>query len=477
MSNEIQIQWPAWEQLLNPHFIPLMENRDRYLILYGGRGSGKSVAVAIKLIYRCLTEENFRYLLIRREYSTIKESSYQTLKDLIINMGLEELFEFRVSPLEIICKENGNRFIARGCDEATKLKSVREVCGAWYEEEIVTESDFITITTSIRTTKAEYLQEIFSVNPEVEGDYHEHWFWLRFFSEHPDELSFKGDNFSVHHSTCDHNKFLSRDFVDNLNRYKKSNPYYHKIYRLGMWGTKVTGGTFFSKFTMANTAKVKYDPTLALIVSFDFNTMPGVSCGIFQMQAGRTFVMIDEIQLKTPNNNTPAVCRELCRRYNDHTAGILITGDSSGKSNDSKTERGFNHYTIITEALKNFRPRDLTPNINPNVVPSVGFINSIFEAGEAGYKGCKIVIGEHCQKMIADLMNLLEDSDGTALKKRITDKNTGQTYEQYGHFGDLFRYAVHHAYGNEFNIYKRGGRTGLNITIGKNDITASKYYY
>src|SRR5450432_442361 len=166
MSNEIQIQWPAWEQLLNPHFIPLMENRDRYLILYGGRGSGKSVAVAIKLIYRCLTEENFRYLLIRREYSTIKESSYQTLKDLIINMGLEELFEFRVSPLEIICKENGNRFIARGCDEATKLKSVREVCGAWYEEEIVTESDFITITTSIRTTKAEYLQEIFSVNPE-----------------------------------------------------------------------------------------------------------------------------------------------------------------------------------------------------------------------------------------------------------------------------------------------------------------------
>jgi hypothetical protein len=472
MSNEIQIQWPKWEGILNPRFVPLMENRDRYLICYGGRGSGKSVALAIKLIYRCLIEKNFRYLLIRREYSTIKESSYQTLKDLIHKMGLESLFDFRVSPLEIICTVNSNRFIARGCDEATKLKSVREVCGAWYEEDLVSEADFITITTSIRTTEAEYLQEVFSVNPEVPEDYHEHWFWKRFFEGH-DELSFRGEDYTVHHSTHRDNRFITQEFISALEAMRKTNPYYHTIYCEGRWGSKVLGGTFFSKFTMANTAKTIYDPTLALIVSFDFNTMPGVSCGIFQMQDKRTLVMVDEIQLKTPNNNTPAVCRELCRRYNGHEAGMFITGDASGKANDSKTEKGFNHYTIILQALKQFRPSDRVPKLNPPVVPSAGFINSIFEARDAGYKGCRIVIGEHCQKMIADLMNLLEDSDGTALKKRVTDKNTGQTYEQYGHFGDLFRYTIVNAYANEFDIYKKGGRTGFNITIGPR--SPSKY--
>jgi phage terminase large subunit len=471
----IDIQWPEWDQLLNPHFVPLMDNRDRYLICFGGRGSGKSVAVATKLIYRCLTEKNFRYLLIRREYSTIKESSYQTLKDLIIKMGLGDLFEFRVSPLEIICKDNGNRFIARGCDESTKLKSVREVCGAWYEEDLVSEADFITITTSIRTTEAEYLQEIFSINPEVPEDYHEHWFWKRFFEGHPDQLSFKGDNYTVHHSTYKDNQFLTPEFIASLEAMKKSNPYYYQIYCLGLWGSKVLGGTFFSKFTMANTAKTQYDPSLALIVSFDFNTMPGVSCGIFQMQANRTLVMVGEIQLKSPNNNTPAVCRELCRKYNDHEAGMFITGDSSGKSNDSKTEKGFNHYTIILSELKQFMPRDVVPKINPPVSMSARFINSIFEAGDAGYKGCRLVVGDHCQKMIADLMNLLEDSDGTALKKRVTDKNTGQTYEQYGHFGDLYRYAIVYAFGTDFKVFLRGGRTGLNITVGKRE--PSKYSY
>jgi hypothetical protein len=70
-------------------------------------------------------------------------------------------------------------------------------------------------------------------------------------------------------------------------------------------------------------------------------------------------------------------------------------------------------------------------------------------------------------------MTLLEDSGGTALKKRVTDKNTGQTYEQYGHFGDPFRYAIVHAFASEFETYKKGGRTGFNITIGPR--SPSKY--
>ena len=184
------VQWCEWDLLVNKRFIPLIENKDRYVIMYGGRGSSKSNFEAKKLIHRCLSEPYFRHILIRNTYATIKDSSYQTIKDIIYELGLQSLFEFKLQPLEIHCV-NGNCFYARGCDDTQKLKSIKDPTGAWYEEDIPTEEDFITITTSIRTEKAKYLQETFTINPEVEGNFQEHWFYKRFFG---DRVEKKGQN-------------------------------------------------------------------------------------------------------------------------------------------------------------------------------------------------------------------------------------------------------------------------------------------
>ena len=54
------VQWCEWDEILNNRFVPLVDNTDRYLICYGGRGSSKSVFAAKKLIYRCLSEDYFR---------------------------------------------------------------------------------------------------------------------------------------------------------------------------------------------------------------------------------------------------------------------------------------------------------------------------------------------------------------------------------------------------------------------------------
>jgi hypothetical protein len=78
--------------------------------------------------------------------------------------------------------------------------------------------------------------------------------------------------------------------------------------------------------------------------------------------------------------------------------------------------------------------------------------------------------------MIADLLYLLEDSDGTALKKTFKDPVIGETYEKYGHFGDLYRYAVVLAFPDEF-LTKLRGFSGLNSTFHKNDVSQSKWRY
>ncbi len=495
-QQDVIINWGAWEDLINERFIPLVENKDRYLILYGGRGSSKSDFAAKKLIFRCVYEPYFLYMLIRNRYNSIKESSYETIKQTIITLGLKEFFEFKLNPLEIVCTLNGNRFIARGCDDVTSIKSVKDPTGAWYEEDIINYSDFITITSTIRTNRAEYLQEIFTINPEVkEGDYRDNWFWKRFF-EGKDELSFSSKTYTdignretvvsaytVMHSTYRDNPHITPQSLAEILGKEKSDPYYFGIYALGRWGSKIVGGTFFSTFKMSvNTCKIAYNPKLPLIVSFDFNVKPGVSCGIFQ-KSMNTLYMVDEIQLRSPNNNTSAVCREICKRYKGHTEGMTVAGDASGRHEDTRNERGHDDISIIIQALEQFRPNDRVPKKgkdgkgggNPSVIKSKEFINDVFAGGEEGYKGVRIVIGDHCTKMIADLLYLLEDSDGTALKKTFKDQETGETYEQYGHFADLFRYAAVVAFPNEFRTKLRGF-SGLNSTFGRNDITGKNWY-
>jgi phage terminase large subunit len=216
-------------------------------------------------------------------------------------MGLESLFEFNKQPLRIFCK-NGNEILARGCDDTTKLKSIKDPTFVWWEEDIPSEEDFITVTTSIRTQRADLLQEIFTINPEVEGDYKENWFYKKFFGDRIDK-SFssqlaEGVPYTVHHSTYKDNRWLPKSFGDFLESMKNSNNptnrYYYTVYTLGQWGNKMTGGLFYKMFDRGKSiTDLEYNPNLPLWISFDFNVNPGMHCVISQIE-GKTLKIIDE---------------------------------------------------------------------------------------------------------------------------------------------------------------------------------------
>lgn len=474
----MKVTLPPWNKIINDAFIPLVGNKDRYLICYGGRGSSKSLFAAKKLIYRCLSEPYFRYILYRKNYNTIKDSQYQTIKDIVEEWGLVELFTFNVSPLEIRCI-NGNRFICRGGDDPKKLKSIKDPTGVWYEEEIPDEGDFITITTSIRTKKANYLQEIFTINPEVEGDYQDHWFWKRFFKE-KESKTFSdvveidlGDRkfqmtYTAHHSTHADNKWLPDSFRAQLISLQKENPYYYTIYALGEWGNKITGGNFWKFFNRAyHVKKVTYDPNRSLHLSFDFNVNPYMTLTIYQIE-NKEARMVDEICLPTPNNTTEKTCKAFIERYSNHSSGIFIYGDPSGNREDTRSEKGHNDFKIIEIALRQFRPQNRVLKLAPSVEMSAQWINSIFYRNEGGIS---IFINEKCQKAIDDFLYVKEASDGTMAKPKTKNEETGVTYEKYGHISDSFRYFMVSAFYSEYIQYQKG--TMINVpkvgkTISKN---------
>lgn len=463
----MKIVLPPWKKTINETFIPLIHNKDRYLICYGGRGSSKSIFAAKKLIWRCMTEKYFRYILYRKTYNTIKDSQFQTIKDIVYEWGLQDLFTFNVSPLEIKYA-NGNKFICRGGDEPTKLKSIKDPTGVWYEEEIPDEGDFITITTSIRTQKTDYLQEIFTINPEVEGDYTEHWFWKRFFKDNPEgtfndittvDIGFGKvfeTTYTCHQSTYLDNRWLPDSFKAQLISLQRTNPYYYTIYALGKWGNKTSDGNFYKLFKRLKNARPEkecvYNSSLPLLLSFDFNVHPYVTITIHQAK-GKKITQIDEICLPTPNNRTDLACRHFAKRYSEHKAGVWIYGDPAGLHEDTRTEKGYNDFQIIMKELAMFRPVAKWAKVAPPVHTRGMFINAVFDENA---QGLEFIISEKCVNTIADYMFLKEASDGTKAKIKIKNPDTGVTYEKYGHTSDSNDYLYCNMFMTEFINFQRG---------------------
>lgn len=478
------VEWTEWKYIINESFIPLVENTDRILILKGGRGSSKSDFTAKKQIYRCLSERFFRCIVIRAQYNTLQASCYQNLKDIIIELGLSELFVFRLQPLNIECI-NGNSFLFRGCDDTNTIKSVKDPTSVWFEEDIPTEEDWITITTSLRTLKATYIQEIFSVNPEVEGNYQDNWFWKRFFENHPDNSTFsysvpmKFDydgqpqvvdlKYTVHHSDHTHNKWLPIEYRARLIAEKLKNPYYYTIYTLGHWGNKQLGGRFYKFFDIGRNTRVnKYNPALPLHISFDFNVNPYMSCSVWQIVGHRVY-NINEIAMKSPDNTTSKTCREFIRLYNSHNTGLFIYGDPSGKNEDTRSEKGFNDYHIIQRELDKFNPVVRVASAHPPVHLRGQWINSAFEGAVSDLE---VYINEGSVFLKNDLLFGKEASDGTKLKEKV--KTDGVQYEKYHHFSDGMDYFLCEAFASSFQKYQRGDISQYKRQYGSNQHNSDK---
>ena len=118
----------------NDVYVPLILKENRYVLLFGGAGSGKSVFAGQKLLLRSLKETGHKFLLIRKVARTIRGSQFSLLKSLIENGNLGEFFYIRESDLSITCKLNGNTFISAGMDDREKIKSIHSITSIWIEE-------------------------------------------------------------------------------------------------------------------------------------------------------------------------------------------------------------------------------------------------------------------------------------------------------------------------------------------------------
>lgn len=138
---------------LNNPFVELWRPH-RYKVFYGGRGSGKSFAVAEALIVMA-DMAPIRVLACREIQNSIKDSSYQLLKDTAIRLGLAGHFRFLDS--EIRHSLTGSRFIFKGLSHNEQsVKSTEGIDICWVEEaQTVSETSWKTLIPTIRASGSE----------------------------------------------------------------------------------------------------------------------------------------------------------------------------------------------------------------------------------------------------------------------------------------------------------------------------------
>ena len=135
---------------------------ERYHIMHGGRGGGKSVFVAKTLVLEAYLSP-LQILCARELMNSIADSSMALLWEQVEQLGLEHFFTKTKNEL---VGQNGSRFFFRGLKtNITSVKSIARIDRAWVEEaEAVLADSWKDFTPSIRTKGARI---IITFNPRM----------------------------------------------------------------------------------------------------------------------------------------------------------------------------------------------------------------------------------------------------------------------------------------------------------------------
>lgn len=420
--------------------------------VWGGRDSGKSQHVAQQLIKECLELDYFRCVLIKKTHESIKDSQWQTIKDIIEEWNLEEYFSFRSSPLEIECV-NGNKFIARGCDNPVKLKSIRNPSHVWYEEgDQLTLQDFTTILTTLRSNYGK-VKQFFVFNPELPKglvDKKDFWLYKNWFS-HTEEKNFTTTKTIKHkerelsityrstHTTYLDNPYCTDERIVYHESLKDENPAKYGPYTQGEWGTYSNEKPFFYSY---NHSKhyffTQYAPSkdYDFSIGFDFNANPtSAVLGQFNRHT-LTWNIFDVIIADEANeyNVSPlaAVCIQIKEKYVDTgitpTYRLQVTGDASGKYGSADRQKAQTYYSTIARYLKLNESQIVVRDANLTHILSGDLINEAFNKLPKGHVN------------LCDVPDLEKDIKRSFPDK---DKSLNEAKSKFGlHILDAWRYLM-----------------------------------
>lgn len=215
--------------ITNEVHYPLYTCQSRYLILYGGAGSGKSRFACQKWLVRILAGMTcniiHKFLFLRKTSPAARKSVYALTKWYVHEWGLEPIVDINKTEMSFSFK-NGSEILCSGLDDPEKLKSIEGITGEWMEEATeFAKDDFKQLNLRLRGKTARYKQIIMTFNP-IDAM---HWI-NKYFFEGQHNLT------TINHSTWRDNRFIDKEYIDILKDLESEDENYYNIYSEGKWG-------------------------------------------------------------------------------------------------------------------------------------------------------------------------------------------------------------------------------------------------
>lgn len=378
----------------------------RYVACKGSRASKKSKTAALWIISHIIKFPEANAIYIRKTERTLKDSCYSDCKWAIHQMGLDDWFTCRLSPLEIEYNPTGQRILFRGCDDPLKLTSISVpkgvLCWAVFEEayEITKESDFDMIDESIRgSVPPGYFKRIFILlNPWSEKT----WIKKRFFDTPND------DNKLAITTTYKCNEWLTPEDLRIFEDMRARNPRRYAVAGEGNWG--IVDGLVYENWKEErfdiDTIRSKPGVVSAFGLDFGYTNDPStLFCGLLDQKEKRLFVF-DEMYEKGLSNKRIAETVQSMGYGKEH-----ITADSAEpKSIDELKSLGLR----VKGAAKG----------KDSIANGIQWIQDL-----------EIIIHPRCVNFLTEISNYTWDTDkfGNKLNAPIDDFN---------HLMDAMRYAL-----------------------------------
>ena len=235
------------KQVSNIYLENVIQNKTPIQIVYGGSSSGKSYAIAQRVVLDTLKGRNT--LVIRKTSNSLKSSCFNEIIGKIYNFNLIQYFKISIGDFTITCLLNNKQIIFKGLDDPEKIKSIKPISGVltdiWIEEATqVSYDDYQLLKTRLRGETKFKKRITMSFNPIIKT----HWIYKHFFEGfwQDDKQYVEDGTKSILKTTYKDNTFLTKDDIERLE--SEQDPYYRNVYLLGNWG--VLTGAVFNNFVV-----------------------------------------------------------------------------------------------------------------------------------------------------------------------------------------------------------------------------------
>jgi len=200
--------------------------------LRSGRGAGKSTLLYDLSIFMVWYFGSV--IWFRANYNSIRDSIYNGIKERISDLELDDWFEFKLSPLVIICKKTGYAIQFKGLQDFQRNKGLVPIKGKFvlcvFEEtqEIVNESFCAEVVATLARGKSKDCKIVYLFNPPPNS---EHWVNQQLVESVPDYMYCL--------KTCYTDlpeEWLGEQFIQDAERLKETN---NKLFRYRYMGDPV----------------------------------------------------------------------------------------------------------------------------------------------------------------------------------------------------------------------------------------------